>query len=188
LIGMLPASDLADAWTFWEHLLTGRDLKPELLEKTGLPIMSSDDPRIQYVKEELSAFEELDEAELAEESKNTIWFNRIEMPPLWQDYEFGLAAGDEKQDFIAECSPFGYNEFVSIVFSPREKVLRVNIYGADKCEPSHVFDSWELVSEECTVLGFVHDGFCIVRNLEDFNGKCALRNPANHSVVILERH
>ena len=69
LIGELPASDCSDAWDFWEHLMTGRDLKAELLEKTGLPITSADDPRIQYMKEELAAFDQLDDAEL---TKNRI--------------------------------------------------------------------------------------------------------------------
>ena len=183
LIGELPASDCSDAWDFWEHLM----IKSELLEKTGLPITLSDDPRIQYMKEELAAFDQLDDAELTEESDTTIWFNRIELPPLWQEEEIALAAGDEKQDFIAECTPYGYDEFVSIVFSPREKTLRVNIYTADQRDVSHTFDSWELVSEACNVLSTVHDGFCIVRDLESFDGKCALRNPANRSVIILEK-
>ncbi|HCG25263.1 MAG TPA: hypothetical protein DE060_18710 [Lentisphaeria bacterium] len=186
LIGNLPASDCSDAWDFWEHLMTGRDLKSELLEKTGLPITLSDDPRIQYMKEELAAFDQLDDAELTEESDTAIWFNRIELPPLWQEEEIALAAGDEKQDFIAECTPYGYDEFVSIVFSPREKTLRVNIYTADQRDVSHTFDSWEFISEDCTVLASVHDGFCIVRDVESFDGKCALRNPVNHSVIILE--
>ena len=186
LIGNLPASDCSDAWDFWEHLMTGRDLKSELLEKTGLPITLSDDPRIQYMKEELAAFDQLDDAELTEESDTAICFNRIELPPLWQEEEIALAAGDEKQDFIAECTPYGYDEFVSIVFSPREKTLRVNIYTADQRDVSHTFDSWEFISEDCTVLASVHDGFCIVRDVESFDGKCALRNPVNHSVIILE--
>lgn len=187
LIGELPASDCSDAWDFWEHLMTGRELKSELLEKTGLPITLSDDPRIQYMKEELAAFDQLDNAELTEESDTTIWFNRIELPPLWQEEEIALAAGDEKQDFIAECMPYGYEEIVSIVFSPREKTLRVNIYTADQREVSHTFDSWELISEACTVLALIHDGFCMVHDIESFDGKCALRNPSNRSVIILEK-
>lgn len=186
LIGNLPALDCSDAWDFWEHLMTGRDLRSALLEKTGLPITSADDPRIQYMKEELAAFDQLDDEELTEKSDTPSWFNRIELPPLWQEEEIALAAGDEKQDFIAECTPYGYDEFVSIIFSPREKILRVNFYTADQSDVSHTFDSWELISEDCTVLASVHDGFCIVRDVESFDGKCALRNPVNHSVIILE--
>ena len=190
LIGVLPASDCADAWDFWEHLITGRELRPDLLERTGLPIMNSDDPRIQYIKDELSAFSQIDYAELNEESDDVgaAWFNRIELPSLWGDEEIKLAAGDEKRDFIADCTPYGYKEFVSIVFSPQEKKLRVNIYTADQREPSDMFDSWELISENCDVLGTVHEGFCLVRDLDTFDGKCALRNPADHSIVIFERH
>jgi len=106
---------------------------------------------------------------------------------LWQEEEIALAAGDEKQDFIAECTPYGYDEFVSIIFSPREKILRVNFYTADQSDVSHTFDSWELISEDSTVLASVHDGFCMVRDVAFFDGKCALRNPANRSVIILEK-
>ena len=188
LIGDLPASDCSDAWDFWEHLMTGRDLRAGLLEKTGLPITSPDDPRIQYMNEELAAFDPLDDAELAEGSRTSPgWLDRIELPPLWQNDELALAAGDEKQDFAAECTPYGYDEFVSIVFSPHEKTLRVNVYTADQSEISHAFDSWELVSEERTVLGSVRDGFCLVRDLGSFDGKCALRDPSNQTVVILEK-
>lgn len=187
LIGNLPASDCSDAWDFWENLMTGRDLRFELLEKTGLPITSADDLRIQYMKEELAAFDQLDDAELTEESDTPSWFNRIELPPLWQEEEIALAAGDEKQDFIAECTPYGYDEFVSIIFSPREKILRVNIFTSDQSDVSHTFDSWELISEDCTVLALVYDGFCMVRDVESFDGKCALRNPANRSIIILEK-
>jgi len=187
LIGELPDSDCADAWHFWEHLITGRELRQELLERTGLPISASDDLRIQYMKEELSAFDRLDESELSEGAGGSVWFNRLEFPPLWQEDELELAAGDEKQDFIAECTPYGYSEFVSIVFSCHEKTLRVNIYTADQSETSHIFDSWELVSEQSAVLGIVQDGFCLVRDLESFDGKCALRNPADHLIVIFER-
>lgn len=188
LIGNLPTSDCSDAWNFWEHLMIGRELKSVLLEKTGLPITSSDDPRVQYMKEERAAFDQLDDAKLTEESDTPSWFNRIELPQLWQDEEITLAAGDEKQDFIAECTPYGYNEFVTIIFSPSEKTLRVNIYTADQSDVSHSFDSWELISEDCTVWALIHDGFCIVRDIAYFNGKCALRNPANHSIIILEKH
>lgn len=187
LIGNLPASDCSDAWDFWEHLMTGRDLRSALLEKTGLPITSVDDIRIQYMKEELSAFDQLDEAELTEESDTPCWVNRIELPPLWQDEEIALAAGDEKQDVALECTPYGYKEFVTIVYSPREKTLRVNIYTADQSDVSHTFDSWELISEDCTVFASVDNGFCIVRDMEFFDGKCALRNPANDNIVIFEK-
>ncbi len=187
LVGTIPVSDCLDAWNFWNHLMTGQALSPELEGRTGLPITDKDDPRIQYMKEELSAFDLLDNAELSEQSNAGMWFNRIELPRLWNDDELALAAGDEKQDITLECTPYGHEEFVSIVFSPRERILRVNIYTPDQCAQSNTFDLWELISEDCTVLASVHDGFCLIRDLESFDGKCALRNPADNTIVIFEK-
>lgn len=202
LIGVLPDSDCSDAWDFWEHILTGRDLRPELLKKTGTPITSGNDPRIEYIQEELALFDELDEFELAGEVDSATlpsvqearqgqaeqqWFNRMIFPELWEQPEEMLAAGAEKSDLTVECTPYGCREFVTIVYSPREKVLRVNIYLPDQSESSSAFDAWELISEDRTVLGTIHDGFCQVRDLEAFDGKCALQNPTDGSVVIFER-
>lgn len=188
LIGDLPASDCSDAWNFWSHLITGHALSPELEERTGLPITNSDDPRIRYIKEELSSFDQLDDSELSEQSNAGGWLNRIELPQLWNDDELALAAGDEKQDITLECKPYGKEAFVSIVFSHREKILRINIYTQDQSAISHAFDSWELISEDCGVLATIQDGYGIVQNLETFDGKCALRNPSDHTIVIFEKY
>lgn len=205
LIGELPASDCSDAWAFWEHLLTGRTLKPELLAKSGVPILEAEDPRIQYIREESAIFEELDDLELKEETEHAAlpavsktnpvdfpgkvvdWLNRIKLPELWAQEETALAAGEEKHDIVVECHPYGRSEFVSIVFSPNEKELRVNIYTPDQSEPSSAFDSWELVSENGSVLGTLRNGFCIVHDLETFDGKCGLRDPAGKRILCFEK-
>lgn len=187
LIGVLPDADCSDALGFVEHLAAGRPLKPELAEKTGMPVAASDDPRIQYFLEEKLpvSFQPAN----AERSlrKPIDWVNRIAVPELGFEAEPALAAGDEKRNFTAECTPSGHDEFVSIVFSPREKVLRVNIYTPDQSGTSHTFDSWDLISQDCTVLASIRDGFCTVHGLEAFDGKCALRNPADHTVVVFEK-
>lgn len=187
LIGNLPASDCSDAWDFWEHLMTGKVLKAELLDRTGLPIAAMDDPRVQYMREEISIFENLDNTELSEHTNANIWLERFEFPSLWNDEELALAAGDEKQDLVIECTPYGHGEFVTIVFSYREKILRVNIYTPDQSKISHSFDAWELITEDGSVLGLIQDGSCVVHELEAFDGKCALRNPEDHTVVIFEK-
>lgn len=187
LIGTIPASDCSDAWDFWNHLMTGIALPPELEGRTGLPITSPDDPRIRYIKEELSVFDQLDNAELSMQSNANMWLNRIELPQLLNDDEVALAAGDEEQDITLECTPYDHKEFVSIVFSPRERILRVNIYMPDQSTQSNAFDSWELISEDCSVLAIIQDGFGIIRDLESFDGKCALRNPVDHTIVIFEK-
>ena len=98
-----------------------------------------------------------------------------------------LPAGEEKHDIVVECHPYGRSEFVSIVFSPNEKELRVNIYTPDQSEPSSAFDSWELVSENGSVLGTLRNGFCIVHDLETFDGKCGLRDPAGKRILCFEK-
>ncbi len=206
LIGELPASDCSDARDFWEHLLTGHALKPELIAKSGMPILAADDPRIQYIREESAIFEEVDNLELAEDGElaaspvvvpdtgvtspsGTLvnWLKSIPLPELWPQEDIALAAGTEKHDIAVECHPYGRSEFVSIVFSPNEKELRVNIYTPDQSEPSSAFDSWELVAENGSVLGILRNGFCLVHDLEFFDGKCALRDPSGKEILCFEK-
>lgn len=189
LIGNLPEADCTDALAFWEHLITGRALSDNLLEKTGLPITDADDPRIQYIQDELAAFEQLDNAELASQNEGDglDWLRRPALPQLWNEGEIALAAGDEKQDIVIECSPYGHEEFVTIAFSPKEKNLRVSIYTPDQSGYSTAFDSWELISADGSVLAIIQDGFALVQNLAAFDGLCALRNPADQTIVIFER-
>ena len=111
----------------------------------------------------------------------------ILLEPLWELETSVLAAGTGKHDIAIECHPYGRSEFVSIVFSPNEKELRVNIYTPDQSEPSPVFDSWELVSENGSVLGTLRNGFCIVHDLETFDGKCGLRDPAGKRILCFEK-
>ena len=52
-IDCLSAVEMADAWAVFRHVALGADLQTPLLERTGPPILSPDDPRIQYQHEEI---------------------------------------------------------------------------------------------------------------------------------------
>lgn len=168
-----------------QYRVATKEKKPSY--PSGLPYLSKLDSRKAYHQKLKAAVLKAQENKVARRADVRKESSFILLEPLWELETSVLAAGTGKHDIAIECHPYGRSEFVSIVFSPNEKELRVNIYTPDQSEPSPVFDSWELVSENGSVLGTLRNGFCIVHDLETFDGKCGLRDPAGKRILCFEK-
>lgn len=94
LVGRLPQKDLDDAWNLWEASLGGKAVEDNLLERTGLPIYHSNDPRLAYKQSELENFAQIDAEDLA-----TLTVNGSRSLFLGQYVnDYALAAGEEKKN------------------------------------------------------------------------------------------
>lgn len=198
----LPESDLQDARDFWHHLITGAELPERLLERSGVPITKENDIRIEYMQKEMQNFAKIEmlEAENEQNSDNEILENteqeniyilKLDIPPVFLSQNkhnnagrgYSLAAGGEECLLFVKCKPFGYDEVCTIEYEKDENILRVKFYTSDQKAYSHLFDKWEIIDEEENILGVIANGRCIIENLSDFDGKCALRSPQGEIVI-----
>lgn len=185
----LPEKDLQDARDFWNHFITGAELPERLLERSGIPIMEGDDIRIQYIQEEMQNFAPIEKLEMeyeqsseeADESISSLF--PLRFPSVYPEPQLRLAAGGEECLLFVKCKPFGYDEVCTIEYEKDENILRVKFYTSDQKAYSHLFDKWEIIDEEENILGVIANGRCIIENLSDFDGKCALRSPQGEIVI-----
>ncbi len=173
LVGELPAADCEDA----RQLLHAESVPARILDNTGTPLDGIHDIRRQYMHEERAVFRKIDEAEVSRRSACIFSWDQYAIPPLWEQEEWSLAAGEEQQNRFVECMVEGYGEVISVEYSPQGNKLLVKVYTASKDAYSPTFDGWDLVGVDTHALGQIARGRCVVAGISNFDGMCALREP-----------
>ena len=171
-----------EAWQFWLSLLNDNQLSDTILARTGTPIQEHDDIRIEYIEEEMSLWNSIDEDDLAEienDAENVdfpLWnISKLMIPPLWQQENISIAAGNEKDNIWVKCAIDGRNEFVTLEYSPEEMTLWLDVFDDISDNNVCCLDRTEIVNVDGTALGEIINGKAIIKNLKNFDGCLALR-------------
>ena len=165
LIGCLPQNDIEDALALWESTLEDKELDDAIVQRTGLPIYRSNDPRLQYKREELANFARLDaeDIKLAEKPKFMLWTKQSENYSLLGGRlacfaPAALVAGGKKPNlqfiFTAE-SPY---VVVFIEYSQHDKVLSFAVYDSHGVVSNDLDSCMVIDNSDGTVLGTIEDG------------------------------
>ena len=169
----------SEAWQFWTSLINGTRLSDEILARTGTLIEDEADPRIEYMREEMSFWARIDEmdfelAQAAEEEPSfPVWDeNRLMIPRLWAQEDLSLAAGEEKKNIYLNCHIDEHNELVKVIWDPEEKTLRLTIF--DGAQRTKSLDGAKVVDVNENCLGVIAEGKCFIKELHDFDGCFAL--------------
>ena len=152
LIGYLSEKDIDDACSLWESTLADKELDDCIVERTALPIYRSDDPRLQYKREELANFALIDAEDIVR--FETIKPNFV----LWQNEAAALAAGGEKENLQFTFTAEEPAATIFIEYSWHDKSLRFDVYGPDG-DASTALDACMVIdNSDGSILGTIQDG------------------------------
>ena len=153
LVGYLPAQDVKDAWRCWEASLGGEPLSDSILKRTALPIIHSNDPRLEYKRQELTNFARVDAEDLETLEKPRIWtiqsfFNR--------QNALAAASAEDNPQFIYSIEE--KNLIIFIEYSLHDKVLSCEVSTKDG-KPRTELDGCQVMEVKGqNVLGVIKDG------------------------------
>lgn len=187
LVHTLSDDDLADAFTAWQWSVGVGELSEDQLARTGMPITNRKDPRIEYQDVSLANFAKIDAKDLAlselvaavreaNAGRNQPPF--IDEPVFEKEEDYDLAAADKSEPVVADCKVDGLNGLVHLRYDPKEKELRLRVFGLDG-NRSSALDGWSVFGKDAVFLDnidgadFVHkfkDRFDGVLSLVDENG------------------
>ena len=179
LCGMLSDAACKDAWDFRLSLTSGKELPKHLLAKSGLPIRDTDDPRVEYMREEMAVFGKVDAENLvapenSSQSAFASWVpDTLIIPSLWSE-DLALAAGNEKENIRKKCAIDGRPEVLILEYSPEENTAWVDLFDEGGSR-STALDGAEFIDAEEKVLGVIADGCCEFATGPAFDGSIALR-------------
>lgn len=173
----LPKSDVEDACRLWEMMLGGEPLGNTLLKRTGLPIYKSDDPRLDYKREELKNFARIDEEDLALVEREARLADRSarEHPAnpfaalarlassyrttIWKQPEHALAAATRKKKFVSNFTLEETGDVITIRYSFENRILSADVFDKDG-NSTNAIDGYKVCScERAAVLGVIEKGF-----------------------------
>lgn len=171
LVDMLTPTEAEQAWQLWTASIVGKELPDEILQRTGLPIYRDNDPRLDYKREELDNFAQIDAEDLAQAEKPT-WIPLPQPKPLptgktrigaaacrtagfFQVSAFGgivgksvrLAAGDEQPnpqyEFVTELD--GKPLTIAVEYSQHDKKLSFRVYDetGNSCDMLDGYQVWD---------------------------------------------
>ena len=161
---------------FFSYLQNGTALAEDILARTGTAVESEDDVRCEYMRKAESLFDRLDAAGEDDDWDFSLaaWDDsRLIIPRLWQQDEFVLAAGEEKEALELDCSIDGRTEQIKVMYSADEAALQLTVYDNGKRTTS--LDKAEVVDVNAKVLGVISEGKVFITGLEEFDGCFALR-------------
>lgn len=100
LVSKLDENVLQDALSLFSHICGGESIAADLREKIGLPILHSDDPRIEYQSEERAVFGKLETMISQYEETIEVSLPNENVPAILEfvrELKFAAAAEDEKK-------------------------------------------------------------------------------------------
>lgn len=176
--GTLSESVRRTVWDFWLSLSAGKELPIQIRERSGVPIESRNDVRLEYMREEAEVFAVIEAADLNDaEAGNKLnsWFNdNLILPPLWQPEELVLAAGDEKQNIRLKCVVDGRPEILALQYSQSEKKVWIRVFSP-AMERSDALDGAGIVDAAQKTLAVIAGDRCEFPAPDGFDGAVAVR-------------
>ena len=171
-IGTLPQNDLDDAWTMWEATISDIALSDDILQRTGLPIYRKQDPRLEYKREELDNFAQIDAEDLALlETAPVILAPAFILWKVRDERTAALAAANEKQNLGFTLELAAPKVSVFIEYSQHEKRLFFDVYDADG--PSTALDGCIIQNAaDDTQIGVIHSDHA---DIPFDSASCAIR-------------
>jgi hypothetical protein len=196
LIGMLNHADISAAKSLWKYSIGGESPANDVLAKTGLPIFRSDDLRLKYQDEVLSAFAKLDAQDLETAEKDEVDDSRFDWiaPKVFskrfafeRDAEIRLAAAEVAKPISVSAKIDSFNGELLIEYTPSDNNLSIRVFNEDgeKCDD---LDSWAVLGENAEILGYITGGSLQVRLDGSFEGRMTLLDTDSsiHNLVVTE--
>lgn len=196
LIGMLDDADISAAKSLWNYSIGGETPADDVLAKTGVPIFKSDDLRLKYQDEVLSAFAELDAQDLEISEKDEVddlCFDWI-APEVFskrfaldRDAKIRLAAAELTKPISVIARIDSFSGKLLIEYSPSDNILSIRVFNEDgeKCDD---MDSWAVLGGNAEILGYITGGALQVKPDGSFDGRLSLLDTVSgiHNLVVTE--
>jgi hypothetical protein len=196
LIGMLDDADISAAKSLWNYSIGGETPADDVLAKTGVPIFKSDDLRLKYQDEVLSACAELDAQDLEISEKDEVddlCFDWI-APEVFskrfaldRDAEIRLAAAELTKPISVIARIDSFSGKLLIEYSPYDNILSIRVFNEDgeKCDD---LDSWAVLGGNAEILGYITGGSLQVKKDASFDGRLTLLDTSSgiHNLVVTE--
>ena len=182
LIGMLDDADISAAKSLWKYSIGGEAPADDVLAKTGVPIFKSDDLRLKYQDEVLTAFSELDaqDLEISEqdgaETSNYEWIAPKAFSKRFNsahEVEFRLAAADVSKPISQSVKIDSLKGELLVRYTPSEKSLSIRVYdeAGDKC---NYLDGWAVLGGNAEIIGYITENSMQVKMESAFDGRLKL--------------
>jgi hypothetical protein len=193
---MLDDADISAAKSLWNYSIGGETPADDVLAKTGVPIFKSDDLRLKYQDEVLSAFAELDAQDLEISEKDEVddlCFDWI-APEVFskrfaldRDAEIRLAAAELTKPISVIARIDSFSGELLIEYSPSDNILSIRVFNEDgeKCDD---MDSWAVLGGNAEILGYITGGSLQVKPDGAFDGRLSLLDTVSgiHNLVVTE--
>lgn len=196
LIGKLDDADISAAKSLWNYSIGGETPADDVLAKTGVPIFKSDDLRVKYQDEVLSAFAELDAQDLETAEQDEVNDSRYDWiaPKVFskyfafnQDAEICLAAAELVKPISVSARIDSFNGELLIEYTPSDNNLSIRVFNEDgeKCDD---LDSWAVLDGNAEILGYITGGSLQVKPDGVFDGRLTLLDTGSgiHNLVVTE--
>ena len=196
LIGMLDDADIFAAKSLWKYSIGGEATADDVLAKTGVPIFKSDDLRLKYQDEVLSAFAELDAQDLETAEKDEVNDSHYDWiaPKVFsrhfafnQDTEIRLAAAELLKPISVSARIDSFSGELLIEYTPSDNNLSIRVFNEDgeKCDD---LDSWAVLGGNAEILGYITGGSLQVKKDASFDGRLTLLDTSSgiHNLVVTE--
>ena len=182
LIGMLDDADISAAKSLWKYSIGGETPADDVLAKTGVPIFKSDDLRLKYQDDVLSAFAKLDAQDLEtaeKEEANDSSFDWM-VPKVFskhfafeRDAEICLAAAEVSKPISVSARIDIFKGELLIEYTPSDNHLSIRVFNEDgeKCDD---LDSWAVLGGNAEILGYITGGSLQVKLDCAFDGRLSL--------------
>jgi hypothetical protein len=196
LIGMLDDVDISAAKSLWNYSIGGETPPDDVLAKTGVPIFKSDDLRLKYQDEVLSAFAELDAQDLEISEKDEVDDSRFDWiaPKVFskrfafeRDEEIRLAAAEVLKPISISAKIDTFNGELLIEYTPSDNNLSIRVFNEDgeKCDD---LDNWAVLGGNAEILGYITGGSLQVKPDGVFDGRLRFLDAVSgiHNLVVTE--
>lgn len=152
LIGSQDEQDVEEAWHVWQAVLGATKLEDSLLKRTGYPIFSEEDARLQYKQEELANFALQDAVDLVIAEHSFVVLSPSQS-------RAALAAGGEEEELSKEGQMEEKAVTIMLRYVPGDSTVFLDIYD-EKGERTTLLDGSVLVPLDNirTVLGTIENG------------------------------
>jgi len=188
LVTTLSEADRQDAFDFWCHTFTGKSVEERLLRRSGTPILSEDDPRIEYMSESMEAFALVDAEDMAlamepvhaRQSALTYAFEQVLSGDRLRSVrgeELAMAAAPATSRFAEEYVVLGADDLKVTLMGDKDGLTLVVHEHGRRCDR---LSGAEVVLEDGAVLGRIEGSGCSFHVPPDFNGCFGIREQSGH--------